>query len=153
MWRRARKPTRRVTDQEQSDEAIRSGCVTAGDGSGRVFRCDSQWEQRSTVLIAGRSAGTEVYLVRGDDHSVHLSFNDRGRGPDTTVRWRLDAHQLPTSIRITGNDYFKSRVDESFSNERGVANWKSAAEQGSLAGATAHFYVPMESPPMFIGMK
>ncbi|MBK9658065.1 MAG: amidohydrolase family protein [Rhodanobacteraceae bacterium] len=112
----------------------------------------AQWEQRSTVLIAGRSAGTEVYLVRGDDHSVHLSFNDRGRGPDTTVRWRLDAHQLPTSIRITGNDYFKSRVDESFSNERGVANWKSAAEQGSLAGATAHFYVPMESPPMFIGV-
>lgn len=112
----------------------------------------AQWQQRSTVLIAGRAVGTEIHSHEGDDQTVRFVYNDRGRGPEITVRWRLDSRQLPTSVRISGNDYLKSRVDESFSNERGVANWKSAAEQGSLAGAQAHFYVPMESPPMFAGV-
>lgn len=108
--------------------------------------------RRSTVLIAGKPAGTENYVQQGDEHIASFSFNDRGRGPSTTVRWRLDDRQLPTSICISGHDYFKSPVDEWYTNQRGVANWKSAAEQGSLAGAGEHFYLPIEAPPVFLGV-
>ncbi|MGE4073387.1 MAG: amidohydrolase family protein [Lysobacterales bacterium] len=108
--------------------------------------------RRATVLIAGKAAGTEVYAQQGDEQIATFSYNDRGRGPEVAVRWRLDARQLPTSIRITGKDYFKTPVDEWYTNIRGVANWKSAAEQGSLAGADEHFYVPIEAPPVFLGV-
>ncbi|MCB1600706.1 MAG: amidohydrolase family protein [Xanthomonadales bacterium] len=108
--------------------------------------------RRATVLIAGKAAGTEVYAQQGDEQIATFTYNDRGRGPEVSARWRLDARQLPTSIRITGKDYFKAPVDEWFTNVRGVANWKSAAEQGSMAGADEHFYVPIEAPPMFLGV-
>ncbi|HWS27786.1 MAG TPA: amidohydrolase family protein [Xanthomonadales bacterium] len=127
-----------------------STAIAASDDS--EVESSTQWERRSTVLVAGRPAGTEVHVHEGDNQSVRFSFNDRGRGPEISVRWRLDSRQVPTSVRISGKDYFKARVDETYTNERGVAHWKSAAEQGSLTGAKARFYVPMESPPMFMGV-
>lgn len=108
--------------------------------------------RKSIVLIAGKAAGSEVHAQQGDEHIAAFTYNDRGRGPSTEVRWRLDSRQLPTSIRIVGQDYFKAPVDESYTNVRGVANWKSAAEQGSMAGASEHFYVPIEAPPIFLGV-
>lgn len=127
-----------------------SAAIAADDES--EAESSTQWERRSTVLVAGRPAGTEVHIHEGDNQSVRFSFNDRGRGPEVSVRWRLDSRQLPTSVQISGKDYFKARVDESYSNVDGVANWRSSAEQGSFAGASSHFYVPMESPPMFRGV-
>lgn len=109
-------------------------------------------ERRSSVLMLGKLAGSEVYLQQGDEHVARFKYDDRGRGPEIEVRWRLDDKQLPTSVRIEGVDYLKAPVDEWYSNERAVANWKSSAEQGSLAGANEHFYVPIESPPMFAGV-
>lgn len=109
-------------------------------------------ERRSSVLMLGKTAGSETYVQQGDEHIARFSYNDRGRGPAIEVRWRLDARQIPVRLKITGNDYLKAPVDEWYSNERGVANWKSAAEQGSLAGATEHFYAPIEAPPMFAGV-
>jgi hypothetical protein len=107
--------------------------------------------RRSTVLMMGKAAGVEIYVQQGDEQIAQFSYDDRGRGPDIEVRWRLDAKQLPVSIKITGVNYFKAPVDEWFTNERGVANWKSSAEQGSIAGAHQHFYVPIEAPPSFTG--
>jgi cytosine/adenosine deaminase-related metal-dependent hydrolase len=109
-------------------------------------------ERRAAVLMLGKVAGSEVYLQQGDEHIVRFSYNDRGRGPDVEARWRLDARQIPVRLEITGNDYLKAPVDEWYTNENAVANWKSAAEQGSLAGASEHFYVPIEAPPMFAGV-
>lgn len=109
-------------------------------------------ERRATVLMVGKAAGTETYVQQGDEHIARFSYNDRGRGPSVEARWRLDARQIPVRLKITGNDYLKAPVDEWYANERGVANWKSAAEQGSLAGAHEHFYVPIEAPPMFVGV-
>jgi imidazolonepropionase-like amidohydrolase len=109
-------------------------------------------ERRASVLMLGKVAGSEVYLQQGDEHIARFSYNDRGRGPSVEVRWRLDARQIPVRLKISGNDYMKAPVDEWYSNDRGVANWKSAAEQGSLAGANEHFYLPIEAPPMFVGV-
>ncbi|GMU44246.1 MAG: amidohydrolase family protein [Xanthomonadales bacterium] len=109
-------------------------------------------ERRSSVLLLGRVAGSESYVQQGDEHIARYKFDDRGRGPNLEVRWRLDARQLPTSVRITGVDYLKAPVDEWYTNERAVANWKSSAEQGSIAGAHEHFYLPIESPPSFVGV-
>lgn len=109
-------------------------------------------ERRALVLMLGKVAGSEVYQQQGDEHIARFSYNDRGRGPDVEVRWRLDARQIPVRVKISGNDYMKAPVDEWYSNDRGVANWKSAAEQGSLAGANEHFYLPIEAPPMFVGV-
>lgn len=109
-------------------------------------------ERRATVLMVGKAAGTETYVQQGDEHIARFSYNDRGRGPSVEARWRLDARQIPVRLKITGSDYLKAPVDEWYANERGVANWKSAAEQGSMAGAHEHFYAPIEAPPMFAGV-
>lgn len=109
-------------------------------------------ERRSSVLMLGKIAGSESYFLQGDDQVARFKYDDRGRGPEIEVRWRLDARQLPVSIRISGKDYLKAPVDEWYTNERAVANWKSGAEQGSMAGAREHFYIPIEAPPMFMGV-
>jgi len=113
---------------------------------------DSLDGRRSTILMLGKPAGTETHVVRGDEHIARFQYQDRGRGPEIEVRWRLDSQQLPIAINVTGTDYLKAPVDEWFRNDDGVANWKSAAEQGALAGANGQFYVPIESPPMFLGV-
>lgn len=128
--------------------AAGAGPVIAEDADGDA----RPGERRSTVLMLGKAAGIETYVQQGDEHVARFKFDDRGRGPDLEVRWRLDSKQLPTSIRIKGVDYLKAPVDEWYSNERAVANWKSSAEQGSIAGAHEHFYVPIESPPSFAGV-
>ncbi len=132
--------------------AVLAGCWTLSPVAAEVVNAPAAGERRASVLMLGKVAGSEVYWQQGDEHIARFSYNDRGRGPAVEVRWRLDARQIPVRLKITGTDYLKAPVDEWYTNEHAVANWKSAAEQGSLAGASEHFYVPIEAPPMFVGV-
>jgi hypothetical protein len=91
----------------------------------------SRTADRYSFLLMGNLAGQEADWTAGDG-TLHIffQFNDRGRGPKTTSIIKLDARGSQLSEVITGNDYLKSPVNESYSLDAGTARWKNDAEQG-----------------------
>jgi imidazolonepropionase-like amidohydrolase len=103
-------------------------------------------EDRSyTVLLMGNEAGLQRVQTAGQSVRVEFRFDDRGRGPDTVSEFRLDDAGLPTAVRVSGVDYFKAPVAESFDRAGKTARWKSAADEGETAGGG--FYLPLDGPP------
>lgn len=101
---------------------------------------------KHAVLGAGKLAGHQA-VWKTADGALHVfyQYNDRGRGPTLHAVYRLDEKNVPTSLEITGNDYFKGEVNETFSSDGKLARWNNKAEDGdSSAGG---FYVSFNGPP------
>jgi imidazolonepropionase-like amidohydrolase len=109
--------------------------------------------ERFTFLMMGNQAGQQAVWTASDG-MVHLffQFNDRGRGPKTTSILKLDSNGVPISETITGNDYLKSTVDETFTNTNGIAQWKNTAEKGEKKVPAAAYYAPLNGAPSEYGL-
>ncbi len=107
---------------------------------------------RYTMLMAGNKAGVAAQWSAADGtlHSF-FAFNDRGRGPKSSEELSLAPDGTVRQLHITGNDYFKSAVEETFSLADGSARWKNQAEQGEKAAGKA-FYVGMNGSPTDLGL-
>ena len=101
---------------------------------------------KHAVLGSGKLAGHQA-LWRTPDGALHVfyQYNDRGRGPAIHAIYKLDQKGLPTDLKITGNDYFKGEVEETFSSEGKLARWKNKAEQGE--SAARGMYISFNGPP------
>lgn len=98
--------------------------------------------------MLGNRSGSASSRVEADGTLVYsFEFNDRGRGSNTTSRYKLDAKGLPTSLATTGNDYWKNPVDEKFTWENGHASWKSSAEHGDREVREPAFFLSLNGPP------
>jgi len=105
-------------------------------------------EVRYTFLFSGNRAGEAVSHVAASGESVYtFEFNDRGRGPKTSTRMRLDGRGLPVFEEITGIDYWKSPVDERFEWKEGRAVWKNGSENEDRALREPAFYLSLNGPP------
>jgi imidazolonepropionase-like amidohydrolase len=106
---------------------------------------------RYAVTIQGNPAGSSL-VVRESATTTRIwfEFNDRGRGPKTETVLETTRAGLPRRIVVTGNNYFKQKVDERFSAAGGQAAWSSAGERGT-ASARRSFYLPRESAPEILG--
>jgi imidazolonepropionase-like amidohydrolase len=111
-------------------------------------------EQRTDkILIQGNPAGTQtVQIEPGGAVRVEYSYNDRGRGDHIIATWKLDADGLPIEYDGRGNDYMKAAVEERFEMKGGKASWKNRSEKGDQAVAGKAFYLPLNSPPEFMGV-
>src|SRR5436305_8892334 len=99
-------------------------------------------------LFSGNRAGSAASRVEADGTLVDtFEFNDRGRGSNTTSRYRLDAKGLPTFVETTGNDYWKNPVNEKFTWERGRASWQSASEGEAREVNEPAFFLSLNGPP------
>jgi imidazolonepropionase-like amidohydrolase len=109
--------------------------------------------ERYSFLLMGNLAGQEAAWT-ADDGALHIffQFNDRGRGPKTTSILKLDASGIPISEVITGNDYLKSPVNETYSLEAPTARWKNNAEQGEKKISTPAFYSSLNGGPSEIAL-
>lgn len=111
-------------------------------GAIRVFAVDAKAPQtlRYTIVSNGKVTGSEVDTF-GPNHQIDCAFefNDRGRGPKVTARYVVDKDGMPVRLDISGNDYFKAKVDEHRSSEAGRAHWQSTSEKGS--SEVAGFYI------------
>jgi imidazolonepropionase-like amidohydrolase len=109
--------------------------------------------ERFTFLMMGNQAGQQAVWTASDG-TLHLffQFNDRGRGPKTTSILKLDSNGIPVSETISGNDYLKSPVDETFTNASGVAQWKNTAEKGEKKVSGAAYYAPLNGAPSEFGL-
>jgi imidazolonepropionase-like amidohydrolase len=109
--------------------------------------------ERYSFLTMGNMAGQQaVWTDAGGQIHIFFQFNDRGRGPKTTSILKLDANGVPVSETITGNDYLKSSVNESYSLEAGTARWKNDDEQGEKKISAPAYYVPLNPGPSEFGL-
>lgn len=108
---------------------------------------------RYSVLLTGNSAGQQAVWTAADG-SLHMffQFNDRGRGPRVTSVLKLDEQGVPLSETVTGNDYLKSPVHETYAREAGTAHWKSDSEEGEKKVAGPAIYVALNGAPAEIGV-
>lgn len=99
---------------------------------------------RFTVLSAGKIAGKQVTWSDGQG-KIHYryEFNDRGRGPKLQVDIRLEGGII-VSRKVSGVDYFKGAVDETFEIVDGTARWKNKIENDQRAVSGPIIYSPME---------
>ncbi len=106
-------------------------------------------ETRYAFLFAGNPAGEGVSRVEADGTRVYtFEFNDRGRGPKTSTRMRLDDKGLPVLVETTGHDYWKSPVEERFERKEGRLVWKNASEnENRPAPSGPAFYLSLNGPP------
>ncbi|HKV08051.1 MAG TPA: amidohydrolase family protein [Thermoanaerobaculia bacterium] len=105
-------------------------------------------ETRYTLFLAGNKAGTAVTRTSSPiERTFNFEFNDRGRGPKTTTRIRLDAQGLPVRMETTGNDYWKSPVEELYERIGSKATWKNKAESGAQEITGPAFYLSLNGAP------
>jgi hypothetical protein len=105
------------------------------------------------IIIQGNPAGTQTVEAQPDGTArAEYSYNDRGRGDHITATWKLDNAGVPIEYDGHGNDYMKAPVEEHFEIQNGRASWKNRSEQGEQAVSGEAFYLPMNSPPEFIGV-
>jgi imidazolonepropionase-like amidohydrolase len=104
--------------------------------------------QRYTVTMMGTKAGAYI-LWRTPDGITHVffAFNDRGRGPRISETYVTAPDGTLRSCELTGNDYLKAPVAETFSIADGRARWKNQAEQGEEAAPQRARYIPMNGAP------
>jgi imidazolonepropionase-like amidohydrolase len=123
--------------------------ATAPAASARPVTLSSEpGELHYGFLLSGNRAGSASSRVEADGTQVHtFEFNDRGRGSNTTSRYRLDAAGLPELVQTTGNDYLKSPVDERFERKGPHVSWKSSAEKGEREVREPAFFLSLNGPP------
>ena len=102
---------------------------------------------RYAVLIAGNKAGFDVTWRTADDtRHVFFAYNDRGRGPRIEETYVIAPDETLRSLKISGEDYYKTPIVETFSMEQGRAHWKNQAEDGEKPAQRA-VYVSMNGGP------
>ena len=106
-----------------------------------------------SVSIMGILVGQQAEWT-APDGSLHIfyQYNDRGRGPKTTSILKLDAKGVPVAESVSGNDYLKSPVHESYTLTSGVARWSSNYEKGEKKLAATTIYVPINQAPWELGL-
>lgn len=102
---------------------------------------------RFVILSAGKIAGKQIMWSDGQGQ-VHYryEYNDRGRGPKLQVDLVLESGQV-VSRKVTGVDYFKGPVDETYELKGGVARWKNKVENEQRTITGPAIYSPMEGVP------
>lgn len=102
---------------------------------------------RYAILSGGKIAGKQLTWSNGQGKiSYRFEFNDRGRGPKLQVDLVLENGQV-VSRRVTGVDYYKGAVDETFEISNGTARWKNKIENDQKAVSGPVLYAPMEGAP------
>ncbi|HEY6136729.1 MAG TPA: amidohydrolase family protein [Thermoanaerobaculia bacterium] len=102
------------------------------------------------INLGANHAGAMNVTAEGGKVVVDFEYNDRGRGPKSHAVYTLDKNGLPVDVAITGNDYFKSPVSETFTMKDGTATWKNGAESGT--SKARGFYLSMYGAPEELGM-
>ncbi|MCE9578798.1 MAG: amidohydrolase family protein [Deltaproteobacteria bacterium] len=95
---------------------------------------------RYAIIMGGRPAGQAELEIRADGHRLgHLTFNDRGRGPDIRTDSTVDDTGALRTFVATGHDYLKAPVDERLATRDGTLTWASPGEHGQAPIGTGHY--------------
>jgi imidazolonepropionase-like amidohydrolase len=109
-------------------------------------------DRYSFLLMANLAGQQAVWTASDGTLHIFFQFNDRGRGPKTTSIIKLDRNGVQVSEVISGNDYLKSPVNETYSLEAGTARWKNDDEQGEKKISAPAFYSALNGGPSEIAL-
>lgn len=106
-------------------------------------------ETRYAFLFGGNRAGAATSRAVSDREQVFtFEFNDRGRGPQTTTRETVDEQGVPVRVEISGHDYWKNVVTETFEKTGDRAAWSNSAEKEERVLARPAFYLGLNASPL-----
>jgi hypothetical protein len=118
-------------------------------GAVQLSRAAEPPEIRYVFLFGGNRAGAATARAVSDREQVFtFEFNDRGRGPSTTTLTVVDEQGVPVRVEISGHDYWKKAVSETFEKTGGRAVWRNAAETGERALERPAFYLGLNASPL-----
>lgn len=81
-----------------------------------------------TILTTDRQSGLSKTWIGTDGwRGSYMTFNDRGRGPDLSTRYKQNENGFPVSI--SRNDYMKNKASEIFEWKDNMARWDNGAEK------------------------
>ena len=102
---------------------------------------------RYAVVTTEKITGKQLMWSDGPGKiSYRFEYNDRGRGPKLQVDLVIENDQV-ISRKVTGLDYYKGEVKETYSLSDGVARWKNKIEDDQRAVDKPVIYAPMEGVP------
>lgn len=94
------------------------------------------------VFFRGKLAGTyEKWSTGANSFAYQYNYNDRGRGPDNLEQITLNEQHFITAQSISGVNYRKAKVDETFRSDQNTASWKNSMEEkeGDFNGSMLYF--------------
>ena len=98
------------------------------------------------VFMRDNLAGSHTSSMDSLGNYVYtFEFNDRGRGPEILEKIRLDKAGNISYLEITGVNYLKDTVAETYSYLNGSAEWKSTSEAGEKVTDGSPFYSSVNS--------
>ncbi len=101
-----------------------------------------------SIVSSGKKVGSHwVYSSEPNSYQLFYEFNDRGRGPKQNVILKTDAKGLPIYRELTGVDYFKAQVKETFEIKDGIGHWKNNIEQGEKKLSSEAIYSALNTTP------
>lgn len=102
---------------------------------------------RYSIITTEKISGKQLMWSDGPGKvSYWFEYNDRGRGPKLRVDLTIDNGQV-IARKVTGVDYFKGPVLETFELVNGVAKWKNKTENDQRTVSGPVLYSPMDGVP------
>lgn len=102
---------------------------------------------RYSIITTEKISGKQLMWSDGPGKvSYWFEYNDRGRGPKLRVDLTIDNGQV-IARTVTGVDYFKGPVLETFELSNGVAKWKNKTENDQRTVSGPVLYSPMDGVP------
>ena len=108
--------------------------------------------ERLVVLQGGENVGHVVGTTHGNRVSVDYRVDNNGRGPKLSETLRLDRSGIPLEWTVSGSSLMGGEVAESYRYDGARARWKSQADQGEAAAATAPVYIVNDDSPWATGV-
>ncbi|HEV2851570.1 MAG TPA: amidohydrolase family protein [Thermoanaerobaculia bacterium] len=111
-------------------------------------------ELRYTIFLGNlKPSGVVTYRVNPDGAGfLTLEVSDRGRGQKISNTFQLDKAGIPVKVHLTGQDYWKSPVDETFEIKGRKAVWSNSAEKGEARISQPTFYYTLLGGHQELGM-
>ncbi|MEQ9300265.1 MAG: amidohydrolase family protein [Cyclobacteriaceae bacterium] len=97
---------------------------------------------RYEVVFRESLAGSYKKWSTGDDSfGYYYAYTDRGRGPELNEQVTLNDQNFITQQSITGVNYLKDAVDESFTSNATTASWANdgGKDEGAFSGDELYF--------------
>ncbi len=93
------------------------------------------------VYMRGNLAGTHSSKLTENGHYQYsFNFNDRGRGPEIEQQFTLNKVGFIDYLEISGVNYLKDTIHETFKFENNKAIWKSSSESGEIESSGNAFF-------------
>ena len=103
--------------------------------------------EKFEVLLGGTDVGDLTVVRKNNQLDIDFGFSNNGRGASSIETLTLSDKGLPLSWEIKGKGVFGNSVDEKFTANNGMANWRASAGEGSAKFDGSELYVAQNASP------